>query len=93
MNEYTIFTHSKYGRAMLSVGVSALAARVVQTFIMQNVYLATLNWYPGFTFMLLAALTFVCCAIVLWVDVVVAWTKRCSAPANKPTNEIADTAM
>ena len=58
------------GRALLAIGLTTLIAIMGQTYILQNVYVATLDWFPGFIFLLIAGLNFICCFVLLWMDIV-----------------------
>jgi len=58
------------GRALLSIGITTLIAIIGQTYGLQNVYIATLKWWPGFMFILVAILNFICVALLIWVDIV-----------------------
>ena len=55
---------------MLAIGLTTLVAVFGQTYILQNVYIATLDWFPGFMFLLVAGLNVACCFLLLWMDYV-----------------------
>lgn len=58
------------GKAYAMSSIAQKLAGIMQALILQNIYIATVDWYQGFVWLLMGALSFVACGIYVAVHVV-----------------------
>jgi len=58
------------GRVLLGINTSWYLANIGSQYGLQFLYEATLNWYPGFMFLIVAILNLACIPMLIWIDFV-----------------------